>query len=43
MTVLSAFRLDLRTYSPVLRAAPDLSSAPVPWWGNRPLFTFELA
>jgi len=34
-------RLDLRTYSPVLRAA-DLSSVQVPWWDNRRLI-FELA
>jgi hypothetical protein len=34
-------RLDLRTYSPVLRQA-DLPSIQVPWWDNRQL-TFELA
>jgi len=34
-------RLDLRTYSPLLRQA-DLLSVQVPWWDNRQL-TFELA
>ncbi len=34
-------RLDLRTYSPLLRQA-DLPSVQVPWWDNRQL-TFELA